>query len=49
METPQVETDEEIEKPIDDNQKFENQIDNLITTNSTYVLVKYLLYLLSKQ
>ena len=49
METPQVTTDEEIEKPKDDNQKFENQIDNLITTNSTYVLVKYLLYLLSKQ
>ena len=40
METPQVETDEEIEKPIDDNQKFENQIDNLITTNSTYCFSK---------
>ena len=40
METPQVTTDEEIEKPIDDNQQYENQIDNLITTNSTYCFVK---------
>ena len=40
MKNPQVTTDEEIEKPIDDNQKFENQIDNLITTNSTYCFSK---------
>jgi hypothetical protein len=40
METPQVAADEEIEKPIDDNLKFENQIDNLITTNSTYCFSK---------
>jgi len=40
METPQVTTDEEIEKPIDGNQQYENQIDNLITTNSTYCFVK---------
>ena len=48
METPQVAADEEIEKPIDDNQKFENQIDNLITTNSTYCFSKIFIIFIIK-